>query len=117
MFRWEKRKKIKVCWVCVKLRGCLDSFFWSLNFYHSSLKMPCLFSTIIHFPSFNIFHTICGPHTCQLVQLFFFSSTQKPEPSERRKEKRKRKKKPRRRRLNLVKEERKKKKSKSTVEL
>ena len=25
-------------------------------------------------PSLNIFHTICGPHTCHSVQLFFFFS-------------------------------------------
>ena len=59
------------------LGGYLDASFWLLNFCHSSLianhsKIPRLFGTITHFPSFNIFHTICGPHTCHLVQFFFF---------------------------------------------
>ena len=51
----------------------MDSFFWLLNFHHSSLKIPCLFGTITHFPSLNIFHIIYGSHTCHPVQLFFFS--------------------------------------------
>ena len=71
--------------VCeIMFRGCLDSFFWSLNFHHSSLithnsslithhlKIPCLFGTITHFPSLNIFHTICGPHTCHRCSFFIF---------------------------------------------
>ena len=67
-------------------RPCLVCFFLSLNFRHSSLvtrhsslitphsKIPCLFRTITHFLSLNIFHTICGPYTCHSVQLFFFFS-------------------------------------------
>ena len=65
---------IKNIW---KIGACLDSFFWSLITHHSSLKIPCLFGTITHFPSLNIFHTICGPHTCHRCSFFiFFFSTQ-----------------------------------------
>ena len=65
----------------------MDHFFSSLNFRHSSLithhsslithhlslithhlKHPTPFDTITHFSSLNIFHTICGPHTCHLVK-------------------------------------------------
>ena len=47
-----------------------------------------MFGTITHFPSLNIFHTICRPHTCHPVQLFlfFFSSVPKlTEPSKKKK--------------------------------
>ena len=65
---------------------------YSISVTHHS-KIPCLFGTITHFPSFNIFHTICGPHTCHPVQLFlllflffFFSSVPKlTEPSKKKK--------------------------------
>ena len=40
--------------------------------HHSSLKTPCLFGTITHFPSLNIFHTICGPYTCHQCSFFIF---------------------------------------------
>ena len=42
----------------------------SLNFPHSFgiiTQFPCLFGIIAHFPSLNIFHTICGPHTCHTM--------------------------------------------------
>ena len=55
-----------------ELWECLDSLFCSLNFHHSSLKIPCFFGTITHFSSLNIFHTICGPHTCYLVRAKLF---------------------------------------------
>ena len=60
-----------------KLWACLDKLFWVLNSHHSSLfthhlKIPCLFGTITHFPSLNIFHTICGPHTCHRCSFYFF---------------------------------------------
>ena len=41
------------------------------------LKIPCLFVTITHFPSLNIFHTICGPHTCHWCSFFIFFSVSK----------------------------------------
>ena len=74
------------------LTPCLDAFF-SLNFHHSSLithhsKIPCLFGTITHFSSLNIFHTIHGSHTYHPVQLFFFFFSSVPkltEPSEKKK--------------------------------
>ena len=65
-----------------KLRGCLASFFLSLNFHHSSLNFSHTFGIITQFPSLNIFHTICEPHTYHSVQLLFFfplPSKQKPE--------------------------------------
>ena len=46
--------------------------FLSLSTYHSSLNFSHPFGTITHFPSLNIFHTICGPHTCHLVRAFLF---------------------------------------------
>ena len=39
--------------------------------HHSSLKIPYSFGTITHLSLLNIFHTICGPHTCHSVQPFF----------------------------------------------
>ena len=44
-----------------------------------TLKIPCLFSIITHFSSLNIFHTICGPHTCHrciFYIFYFFYNTQ-----------------------------------------
>ena len=56
------------------LSPCLDFFFCHSSFvtHHSSLlihhsKIPCLFGIIAHFPSLNIFHTICGLHTCHTM--------------------------------------------------
>ena len=40
--------------------------------HHSSLKIPCLFGTITHFPSLNIFHTICGPSVIGATFSFSF---------------------------------------------
>ena len=40
--------------------------------HHSSLKIPYSFGTITHLSLLNIFHTVCGPHTCHSVQPFFF---------------------------------------------
>ena len=54
------------------LRGCLAKEISSLNFHHSSLNFSHLFGIITQFPSLNIFHTICGPHTSQPVQLFLY---------------------------------------------
>ena len=100
-------------------RGCLDGFFSSLNFRHSisithrsslithHFKIPHLFGTITYLPSFNIFHTVCRPYTYHSVQLFFFSSTQKPK-LERKKKKRNPD------HLNPVKEEKKRKKNLET---
>ena len=60
-------------------RGCLDSFFLSLNFYHSSLiihysslNFSYPFGIITQFPSLNIFHTICGPIPINRYNFFFF---------------------------------------------
>ena len=58
-----------------KLGPCLVFFFFVTQFsslitHHS--KIPCLFGTITHFSSLNIFHTIHGPHTYHPVQFFFF---------------------------------------------
>ena len=61
-------------WPPQHFRPCLVFFFFghslSLITHHS--KIPYLFGTITHFPSLNIFHTICEPHTYHPVQLFFF---------------------------------------------
>ena len=83
---------------------CQRLFGWSFFYHsisvthHSSLithhcKIPCLFGTIIHFSSLNIFHIICGPHTCHSMQLFFFFFFSVPkltEPSEKKKKRKKR---------------------------
>ena len=53
-----------------RLFGCF--FFCHSIFVTHHSKIPCLFGTITHFPSLNIFHTICGPHTCHSMQLFLF---------------------------------------------
>ena len=59
---------------------------WFIFFYHSifithhSFSVTHYSSLITHHfkyytrlaPSFNIFHTICGPHTCHSLQVFFF---------------------------------------------
>ena len=54
------------------------------------------FFVITQFPSLNIFHTICGPHTYHSLQAFFFVPKKKkrrnPEQTEV-KERRRRKKK------------------------
>ena len=94
-------------------------FFCHLIFvtHHSSLiihhsKIPCLFGTIAHFSSHNIFHIICGPHICHPVKLFllfFFSIPKLTEPSEKKK-----KKNPRTWRPNQWKKKKKKKKKKRT---
>ena len=73
------------------------TIFWSLITHHSSFithhsKIPCLFDTITHFPSLNIFHIICGPHTCHSMQFFFFFLFSVPkltEPSEKKKKRKK----------------------------
>ena len=50
-------------------------------FFHHSIsvthhfKIPHPFSTITHLPLLNIFHIVCGIHTCHSVQYFFFFST------------------------------------------
>ena len=74
----------------------MDKDFSSLNFrhsisitHHSSLKIPCLFSTITHFPSLNIFHTICGLHTCHWCR----KKKKKKKKNESQRQPRKRKKK------------------------
>ena len=99
------------------LRGYLDANFSSLNFhhsifvtYHSSLKIPYPFRTITHLSLLNIFHIVCGPHTCHSVQLFFFFflAPKLIEPSEKKKKKNRNPNSP-----NLVKEEGKKKKKKN----
>ena len=71
----------------------------SISVTHHS-KIPCLFGTITHFPSLNIFHTICGPHTCHSLQAsflfsFFFQYPNSPNLVKKKKEKKKREKKPR----------------------
>ena len=38
-------------------------------------KIPYPFSTITHLPSLNIFHIVCGIHTCHSVQFIYFFST------------------------------------------
>ena len=58
-------------------------FFLSLNFHYStfithnsSLNFSYPFGIITKFPSFNIFHTICGPipvSRCNFFFFFFFS--------------------------------------------
>ena len=57
---------------------------WIPFFHHSisvthnlSLKIPYPFGTITHLSSLNIFHTVCGPHTCHSVHFFFFFSEKK----------------------------------------
>ena len=54
-------------------------FFLSLNFhystfitYNSSLNFSYPFGIITKFPSFNIFHTICGPIPVSRCNFFFF---------------------------------------------
>ena len=84
----------------------MDPFFSSLNFrhsslitHHSSLKILYLFGTITHLSSLNIFHIICGLHTCHLMQLFFFFLVSKlTEPKKKKKQKTKQK----QRRLGFV---------------
>ena len=74
---YEESKRLFRCFFFV-------TQFPSLITHHS--KIPCLFGTITHFPSLNIFHTICGLHTCHSVQffLFFFSLVPKlTEPSKK----------------------------------
>ena len=66
-----------------KLRLCLVYFFSSFNFRYSSLKISYRFGTITHLSSFNIFHTICGSHTCHTVQEIFFFSFSITEPSKK----------------------------------
>ena len=73
------------------LRPCLVVFFFItqfplLNFRHSSLITHHFKYYTRLAPSLNIFHTICGPHTCHSMQLFFFFLVPKLiEPSEDRK--------------------------------
>ena len=85
-----------------------------------------MFGTITHFPSLNIFHTICRPHTCHPVQLFlfFFSSVPKlTEPSKKKnqnrlnqwKKKKNKKKKKKKKELNSQPRRRKGKKSQKVV--
>ena len=62
----------------------------SLNFHHSSLithhfKIPHPFGTITHLPSLNIFHTVCGPHICHSMQLFFSPEPRNPNPVKKKK--------------------------------
>ena len=94
LFFFPKTYLVTIHLHCMSQRmfGCKNFItqFSSLNFHHSSLNVSHPFRTITHFPSLNIFHTICVPHTCHSVQLFF-----SPVP----------------RNSNLVKEEREKKKS------
>ena len=75
----------------------MDAFFSSLNFHHSSLitrysslithhsslKIPYPFGIITHLSSLNIFHAVCGPHTCHSVQYFFFFLPKLIKPSEK----------------------------------
>ena len=53
--------------------------FPSLITHHSSL-ITQIFTPVWHHHSISvtqyIFHTICWPNTCHLVQIFFFLSTQ-----------------------------------------
>ena len=55
-----------------KVRGCLASLFWSLNFHYSSLNFSHPLGIITQFPSLNIFHTICGPIPISQCSFFFF---------------------------------------------
>ena len=68
------------CWIHCKseldqnAKGLFGWFFFitqfpSLIIHH--FKIPHPFGTITHLSSLNIFHTICGPHTCYSVQFFF----------------------------------------------
>ena len=50
--------------------------FPSLNFCHSSLITHHFKYYTRLASSLNIFYTICGPHTCHLLQVFFSPSTQ-----------------------------------------
>ena len=63
-----------------KLRLCLVYFFSSFNFRYLSLKISYPFGTITHLSSLNIFHTICGSHTCHTVQEIFFFHLVSPNP-------------------------------------
>ena len=65
------------------LRGCLDGFFYHSIYITHHFKIPHPFGTITHLLSLNIFHTVCGPHTCYSMHFFFLVPiAQKPEPSE-----------------------------------
>ena len=76
-------------------------------------KIPHPFGTITHLPSLNISHTVCGPHTCHSVQLFFFFSIPRNRnPVKKKKKKRTLKTEPKRR-----KEKKKKDWSKGAAEL
>ena len=59
--------------------------FPSLITHHS--KILCLFGTITYFPSLNIFHTICGSHTCHQCSFFFSSVPKLTEPNEKKEKK------------------------------
>ena len=98
-------------WPPQHFRPCLVYFFWSLIITHHS-KIPCLFGTITHFPSLNIFHTICEPHTYHLVQLFFFFLLQYPNSPNLVKKRRKRRRSRNPEQTEPVKEEGKKEKKK-----
>ena len=74
---------------------------WIPFFHHSisvthnlSLKIPYPFGTITHLSSLNIFHTVCGPHTCHSVLFFFFFSEKKKEKKKGETHIRRKKKKP-----------------------
>ena len=58
--------------------------FSSFHFRHSSLKIPYPFGTITHLSSLNLFHTVCGSHTCHSMQFFFFFSVS-PNPVKKKK--------------------------------
>ena len=84
--RWERREKDGMKERGdERLSGCLDVFFWSLNFRHSSLIT--LKYHVCLAPSLNIFHTICEPHTCHPVQLFFFQYLNSPNLVKKKKKK------------------------------
>ena len=98
-------------WVFESWVAVWPPFFCHSIFVTHHSKIPCLFGTITHFPSLNIFHTICESHTCHPMHFFFFLVPKLTEPSEK---KQKQKKKPKTWRSNQWK---KKKKSKGGQKL
>ena len=52
--------------------GCIFFITQFLSLITHHFKILHTFGTITQLPSLNIFHTICEPHICHSVQLFFF---------------------------------------------
>ena len=70
-----------------KAINCLVCFFFITQFSSLITHHFKYFTRLA--PSLNIFHTICGPHTCHSVQFFFFFPSQYLETQTRKKKEKK----------------------------